>query len=107
MASGKKPGRAVRRAWARTHDKLVRDLDRLARLEPGGSPERPVEISSPAVVDVLAVAKPCPLCGGSLALVEHAAEEIDGSRLRVARVTCTMCRARRAFYFRLNEPSLH
>jgi hypothetical protein len=88
------------------HQKLVRDLDRLARLEPGGAPERPLMITSPAVVDLLAVAKPCPLCGGSLRLEEHAAAEIAGTRLRVAHVTCTTCRERRAFYYRLSATPL-
>jgi hypothetical protein len=80
---------------------LVRDLDRLARLEDGGSPERPIEIDSPAVVDIRAVSKPCPLCEGSLKLDEHAAVELDGERLRVASVTCTQCGAGRSIYFRL------
>lgn len=88
-------------------EKLVRDLERLARLEPGGVPDHPLVIDSPAVVDVLAVAKPCPLCGGTLKLEEHAASEFNGVRLRVASVACTTCAVRRAFYFRLSELSVH
>jgi hypothetical protein len=106
VAAGKKR-RTARRRRDRLHEKLARDLDRLARLEPGGAPERPLPIASPAVVDVLAVAKPCPLCGGPLRLEDHAAVEIDGTRLRVASVACTLCRARRALYFRLSNPSIH
>lgn len=85
----------------------MRDLDRLARLEPGGAPDRPVLIDSPALVELRAVAKPCPLCGGSLRLETHAAEKIAGVRLRVAAVACTLCGARRAMYFRLAEPTVH
>jgi hypothetical protein len=59
------------------------------------------------VVDIRAVAKPCPLCEGPLKLEEHAADEIDGVRLRIARVACTQCGAKRQLYFRLEEPAVH
>ena len=91
-----------RRAAQRQH---VRDLDRLARLGPGGAPDHPIEIDSPPVVDIMAEARPCPLCDGSLRLIEHAAETIDGQRLRVARVRCTSCGIAREIYFRL--PLVH
>ena len=100
-------GRTERRARGRLHEKLVRDLERLARLQPGGSPERPIVIDSPAVVDIRAVAKPCPLCEGPLKLEEHAADEIDGTRLRIATVACTQCGLRRKLYFRLEEAVLN
>ena len=85
----------------------MRDQERLARLQPGGSPERPQAVESPAQVDVIAAATPCPLCGGTLRLVEHAAEIVAGVRLRVAHLVCTTCRTRRALYFRLVERALH
>jgi hypothetical protein len=107
MAPRKRAERALRRERGRLHDKLVRDLERLARLEPGGSPERPMVVDSPAVVDLRAVAKPCPLCEGSLKLEEHAADEIGGTRLRIATVACTQCGAKRRLYFRLEEPAVH
>jgi hypothetical protein len=100
-------GRRDRRAQARARDKLVRELEELARLEPGGTPEQPLLIDSPVLVDTRAVAKPCPLCGASLRLDAHTAEVVDGVRLRVAAVACTGCGTRRAIYFRLVEPSLH
>ena len=84
----------------------MRDLDRLAAVEQGGSPERPIAIDSPALVDVRAVAKPCVLCEGPLRLEEHAAEEIDGVRLRVASVACTQCGTQRSIYFRLEGAML-
>jgi hypothetical protein len=89
-----------RRLAERRH---VRDLDRLARLAPGGAPDRPLEVDTPPLVDVIAAATPCPLCAGSFRLDEHAAETIDGVRLRVARVTCTSCGIDREIYFRLRE----
>lgn len=85
----------------------MRDLERLAHLEPGGSPERPLLIDSPVLVETRAVAKPCPLCAGSLRLDAHTAETVDGVRLRVASVCCTQCGVRRSVYFRLAEPSVH
>jgi len=76
----------------------------LARLAPGGSPTRPLDVDTPPLVDVIAAATPCPLCSGSVRLDEHAAQTIDGVRLRVARVTCTSCGVARDLYFRLREP---
>jgi hypothetical protein len=99
--------RALRRAEAREHAKLVRELDRLAALRPGGSAERPLVVESPAQVEPIAAASPCPLCGATQRLVEHTAEEADGVRLRVARLLCTMCGVPRALYFRLAERTTH
>ncbi len=107
VAPRRKSARLLRRERARAHETLVRDLERLARLEPGGSPERPLAIDSAAVVEVRALAKPCPLCGGSMKVEEHTAETVDGVRLRVARVACTLCGVKRAMYFRLDETILH
>ena len=91
--------RTGRRARERAQADLVRDLEKLARLQPGGAPERPLEIDSPARIDVMATQTPCPLCQGTLRLDAHAAETIAGRRLRVARLTCTACGVARAFYF--------
>jgi hypothetical protein len=99
--------RTERRVQARVHEKLVHDRERLARLEPGGAAEQPLVVDSPAVVDIRAVARPCPLCGGSLRLDEHGAREVDGIRLRVAAVSCTQCGVRRSVYFRLSHPAIH
>ncbi|MCC6763655.1 MAG: hypothetical protein IT293_03250 [Deltaproteobacteria bacterium] len=94
----------ARRLAQREH---VRDLERLARRAPGGAPDRPLEVDTPPLVDVMAEAMRCPLCGAGFRLVEHAAETIDGARLRVARVTCTSCGIARAIYFRLRETLLN
>jgi hypothetical protein len=93
-----------RRLASREH---VRDLERLAALEPGGTPDHPIEVDTPAVIDVMAEQKPCPLCEGALRLLEHAAETIDGERLRVAHVTCTSCGIPREIYFRLTVSMLN
>lgn len=93
--------RTVRRAEDRAQSKLTRDLEKLWSLEPGATPSRPLVIASPSEVEVRATSIPCPVCRSALRLDEHAAEIIDGVRLRVARVTCSFCRARRSVYFRL------
>lgn len=93
--------RAERRAQDRLHEKLAKDLDKLAAHAPGGAPERAIEIASPSEVEVRARATPCPICGGELRVEEHAAETIGGHRLRVAKVVCATCRRARSIYFRL------
>ena len=85
----------------------MREQERLARLQPGGTPERPIAIESPSQVEVIASAAPCPLCAAVLRVVEHAAETVDGVRLRVARLACTRCGVPRTLYFRLATPALH
>ena len=60
-------------------------------------------IDTPPLVDVRAAATPCPLCAGTLRLDEHVAETIDGVRLRIARVTCSVCGIARELYFKLRE----
>jgi hypothetical protein len=99
--------RRERRARAREQAELVRDLEKLSRLEPGGGPDRPLDVESVAQVEVIATSRPCPLCQGGLRLVEHAAETVGGARLRVARLTCTVCGVPRARYFRLAAHALH
>lgn len=85
----------------------MRDRERLAGLEPGGAADRPIDVASPAQVDVIAEARPCPLCDGSLRLREHAAATVGGARLRVAHLVCSACGIGRQMYFRLSAPSLH
>jgi hypothetical protein len=85
----------------------VRDLDRLARLAPGGTPDHPIPIETPPLVEVTVAAMRCPLCEGTLRLDEHAAETIDGDRLRIAHLTCTTCGVPREIYFRLSAPLLN
>lgn len=107
MTRRKPSARALRREKAREQTELARNLERLARLEPGGSAARPLEVDSPAQVDVIAGAKPCPLCAGPLRLEEHAAVTRAGRRLRVARVSYTSCGSRRELWFALSGGAVH
>jgi hypothetical protein len=93
--------RTLRRAEDRAQEKLGRDLEKLAALAPGGAPDRAIEIASPSEVEVRARAMPCPVCQGELTVQEHAAETHSSMRLRVAKVTCRVCRRERSIYFRL------
>jgi hypothetical protein len=97
--------RTARRTRGRVHEALVRDLERLARLAAGGTPERPLVIASPALVDPMVAGMGCPLCEGAFLLEEHAAETHGGDRLRVARVRCVECGTRREVFFRLAAPA--
>lgn len=100
--AAKKPSpRAERRALEREARKDVRLRARLAALEPGGAPERPIEVPTATLVEPTALGAPCALCGGSPRLEEHAAETRDGLALRVARTRCARCGAPRETWFRI------
>lgn len=100
----KKPSpRAERRALARDAEKLARKREKLAELSPGGSPERPIAVETASLVEPIARGSRCARCEGSVRVEEHAVEQ----RLRVARVVCASCGARRAIWFRIAAPALH
>jgi hypothetical protein len=101
VAKKKLSARASRRAAVRSSVKLVRDLERLWLLSPGGSPERPIDLASASQVETEASSTPCPLCEGALRVEEHVAVTVGTSRLRVAHVICQACGARRSIHFRL------
>jgi hypothetical protein len=109
MAQRKIPRRArtARRAAVRAHDKLGRERERLMALEPGGSPERPIEIESPSVVELRAEAFTCPFCEVAFRVEAHRAPSAPGMRLREAAVLCPRCGRRRSIWFRLVGPSLN
>jgi hypothetical protein len=93
-----KRARTGRREAAREAAKLARARMKLAALEPGGAPERPIEIASASVVEPHAASLPCAACGASgVRVEEHAAEE----GLRVAHVRCARCGASRPLWFRI------
>jgi hypothetical protein len=79
--------------------------EELERTRPGGAPEHPIEVVSPAEVEVRARAAPCARCGSDVRVEEHVAETFGVTRVRVARVACGYCGAKRAVYFRIREPS--
>ena len=106
MTAKKKLGaRATRRQADRDVQKLMRDRTRLAALEKGGAPDRPIQVLSASEVEIAARATPCMQCGGIVRVEEHVAETIGAERLRVAHVVCPACATKRALYYRIG-PSL-
>lgn len=101
--SGKRP-RATRRLAERAARKLVRDRERLFLLSPGGSPERPIEVSSSSVIEVRVRNSPCAQCEGAYQIREHAAVSAG---LRRVDVLCRQCGAPRSLWFRIvpREPN--
>jgi hypothetical protein len=97
----KKSGRAERRARERAREKLAAAREKLWRLEPGGSPGRPIEVASASVIEPVARGEACLRCGAAVRSAEHRAETVEGRRLRVVTTTCAACGAARIWYFRL------
>jgi hypothetical protein len=105
-----KRARTERREAARAAAKLADGRARLAALEPGGSPARPIDVTTASVIEPQARALPCLRCpahtaSGSLRLDAHEAVLIEGERLRLVRLACARCGAERSIYFRIIAPS--
>ena len=95
--SAKRP-RVSRREAERAARKLVQDREKLAAMSPGGARERPIEVTSSAVIEVRTLGMPCPQCAGQFQIRAH---EAPGSGLRRVDVTCRQCSARRSLWFRI------
>ncbi|HOX42744.1 MAG TPA: hypothetical protein PK668_04050 [Myxococcota bacterium] len=98
-AAARRRAQGRREAQAAAEEAWRREAE--ARAAPGGDPSRPLEVSSPAVVEPRAEGLPCPVCGGEVRVDEHLARLVDGQRLRVARVSCRRCAHTREIFFRL------
>ncbi len=93
-----KRARTERREAEREAAKLARARMRLAELEEGGAPERPIEVASASVIEVHASSLPCASCGAlGVRVEEHEAERGQ----RVVRVKCPRCGTRRSIWFRI------
>jgi DNA-directed RNA polymerase subunit M/transcription elongation factor TFIIS len=80
----------------------------LAALEPGGAPDRPIEVTSASTIEPHATSMICAACGNSgVRVEEHVALTIEATdreparRLRVVHVLCPRCGTRRGVYFRI------
>jgi predicted Zn finger-like uncharacterized protein len=100
----KRPERTARRVKERQARELVRDLEKLAVMSPGGSRERPMEVDSAAVVEPRVASLACPLCNGAYRLLDHRSV---ASGVREVDVRCTTCSTPRTLWFRLvsSEPN--
>jgi endogenous inhibitor of DNA gyrase (YacG/DUF329 family) len=99
--------RTARRAALRASDKLARQRERLFQLEPGGTPDRPIDVDSSSVVEPRAAALECPRCQLPFRVEAHRAPSSPGMRLREAEVSCPRCGQRRSVWFRLVGESLN
>ncbi|HYQ15773.1 MAG TPA: hypothetical protein VEQ58_08450 [Polyangiaceae bacterium] len=100
----KKPRpRTKLREGARSLEKLRSARQRLFELEVGGAAERPISVTSAAVVEAHAESVPCPRCGGKHEVAEHVAVTVGGVRLREARLRCRQCGTTRSLWFRITE----
>ena len=106
-----KSARTQARAAIRAEEKTAEARQKLWFLETGGSPARPFEVKSAAVVESRATIVPCPRCGGELRVKEHEAKVLDakgrettsdrGVPLRVVTLACFRCGTRQRSYFRV------
>ncbi len=103
-----KSERTERREVERAGVKLAEVRLKLALIEPGGTPERPIEVTSASVVEPHAAGLACAACGEATRVVDHTALTASGWRdvprsIRVAHVRCTRCGVERDVYFRLTS----
>lgn len=105
MTAKKKLGaRAARRQMDRDVEKFMRDRARLAALEKGGAPDRPIQVTSASEVEISARSIPCIQCGKIVRVDEHSAETMGAERLRLAHVSCPACGTKRTLYYRIGLP---
>jgi hypothetical protein len=94
--------RRQQREQQRALRKTVRQLERLAAQLPGGSPERPIEVTSASVVATKARAVPCVQCEAvEMELRGDKATSTARGVLRELALVCRQCHAPRAIWFRL------
>ncbi len=94
----KRPDRTLRRSEERAARALVRDRETLAALVPGGSEQRPIEVTSASVIEVRVGTLACPQCEGRYRISDHASA---GPGLRRLDVRCQTCGVPRSLWFRI------
>jgi hypothetical protein len=78
--------------------RLVREREELAKQALGGSPTRPIEVTTVSVIEVRAGQMPCPQCDGELRVKAH---EAPAPKLRRVDVCCRQCCVSRSLWFRI------
>lgn len=96
--------RGQRRAAERAAVSIAKDRVRLAELEPGGGPERPIVVDTAAVIDGRAEHTPCAVCEAGLMLKEHDAVTHETVSLRRTKLVCKECHTPRVIWFRIERP---
>jgi hypothetical protein len=79
-------------------------VEALAQLVRGGSPVRPIVVTSASVIESRTKALACPLCGGEYRIHEHT-RPVPG--LRRVDVGCRHCSTPRALWFRIAPSELN
>jgi hypothetical protein len=101
-----KRARTIRREAERATDKLRQARVKLAALQPGGSPERPIDLVSASVIEPHAASMPCAACGARVRVDTHEAKTLGAGdvtrRVRIVHVRCVACGHERDVYFRLD-----
>lgn len=108
MARAKRIPRArtVKRRARAENDRWVQAKRKLYDLEAGGSPERPIDVPTPALVEPKAKSLSCPRCDAFFVVDQHEAHADDEhGRLREAKLLCHVCGERRSLWFRIVPPS--
>lgn len=102
-----KRARTERREAERAAEKVAKQRVKLASLEAGGSPGRPIDVTTASVIEPQARSMACPRCGaeGVARVAEHEARAIEGRWLRVVRLACPRCGTERLVYFHIVQPS--
>lgn len=95
----KKRARTTRRETERDALKLADARERLAKLEQGGSCERPMRVESASQIELRAEALRCPRCESELRVHEHVARVVGGQSLRMVDARCKQCGAQREVWF--------
>jgi hypothetical protein len=90
--------RTLQRERQRVARRLVRDREKLASLSVGGSQQRPIQVTSAAVVEVRVRHLTCPQCEGEYKIKEHRS---PASGIRSVDVTCQVCGVSRTLWFRI------
>ncbi|HUH03247.1 MAG TPA: hypothetical protein VML75_14720 [Kofleriaceae bacterium] len=104
MSKKNERARTARRLSDRAMRKLVRDREKLAELEAGGSPARPIDVPTSAVIEGRARSTHCVQCEGQLDVVELSATTWEGEPRRIAHVKCRQCHVARDLWYRITAP---
>lgn len=78
---------------------------KLLALEPGGSPDRPLDVLTSSVIEPKAKSTRCPSCDEPFELEAHEAHTDEHGRLREVALACRFCGERRSMWFRIAAPS--
>jgi hypothetical protein len=99
--------RTLAREAARDAQKLTEAKAKLAAIEAGGCPERPIEVASASLVEPRALHFACLACDGALELVDHRVRHEGSALLRELVVQCKRCSRRRTVWVRVVQVKLH